>query len=379
MSDSLTGQWLNQASEDEAQIILDLDDDPPDSRGTGRVFFPDGSPGTICELTIPNQLDEIEIQTQLNWMPHDRPMVVDTEEIRKMYPKYSFSESAKIGIKRTENGLQIAWETDVDTTGVAELFRGNMEESSLLEAKQMTWPEFKEFALQNKHGSMLFRGQPKPYKLRTAFHRTHRKDLVRYAADDIPTAHKHLTARTNHLFDLDKPLERGAFWNLLQHHGYPTPLLDWTYSPFVAAFFSFRRRKPASESDRSIRILAFDKEKWSKTFRQLDAVNFARPHFSVLEALAVENPRAIPQQAVSMLTNIDDIEGYVLEKERESGEKFMHAIDLDGDLRPNVMAELSLMGITAGSLFPGLDGACEELMGRFFHHQVPAQPSSPVM
>src|SRR5207253_5065146 len=28
--------------------------------------------------------------------------------------------------------------------------------------------------------------------------------------------------------------------------------------------------------------------------------------------------------------------------------------------------ELSLMGITAGSLFPGIDGACEQLRDRFF-------------
>jgi hypothetical protein len=34
--------------------------------------------------------------------------------------------------------------------------------------------------------------------------------------------------------------------------------------------------------------------------------------------------------------------------------------------RPLVMRELSVMGITAGSLFPGLDGACEELRERFF-------------
>ena len=30
------------------------------------------------------------------------------------------------------------------------------------------------------------------------------------------------------------------------------------------------------------------------------------------------------------------------------------------------MEELSFMGITAGSMFPGLDGACEELREKMF-------------
>jgi hypothetical protein len=31
-----------------------------------------------------------------------------------------------------------------------------------------------------------------------------------------------------------------------------------------------------------------------------------------------------------------------------------------------MMRELSTMGVTAGSLFPGPDGACDELKERFF-------------
>jgi hypothetical protein len=62
---------------------------------------------------------------------------------------------------------------------------------------------------------------------------------------------------------------------------------------------------------------------------------------------------------------VDDIETYIRSQESED-RQFMKIIDLPVRERPTIMRELSVMGITAGSLFPGLDGACEELRERFF-------------
>jgi len=73
----------------------------------------------------------------------------------------------------------------------------------------------------------------------------------------------------------------------------------------------------------------------------------------------------IPQQAVSIVTSIDDIESYIRLRETETT-KYLQAIDLPVSERKLVSRELSYMGITAGSLFPGLDGACKELAEQNF-------------
>jgi hypothetical protein len=157
----------------------------------------------------------------------------------------------------------------------------------------------------------------------------------------------------------------------VQHHGYPTPLLDWTYSPYVAAFFAYRgisdEKAMQSMPDAKVRIFAFNQELWKSDFNQLAQLLPAGPHLSVSEFLALENERMIPQQAASTITNIDDIESYIVSKESPD-KQYLFAIDLPIKDRKKVIQELEYMGITAGSLFPGLDGACEELRERNFRN-----------
>jgi hypothetical protein len=95
-------------------------------------------------------------------------------------------------------------------------------------------------------------------------------------------------------------------------------------------------------------------------------VTFCPPHFSLLEPLAIENDRAIPQQSLSSVTNVDDIESYIRVRESERGVRFLRVFDLPRRERTRVLSDLRMMGITAGSMFPGLDGICEELRARLF-------------
>jgi hypothetical protein len=232
------------------------------------------------------------------------------------------------------------------------------------------WKSFKEYINDIGHQCYIFRGQSEKKRLRTSFHRTGRSDLRRYYHEDIKTLHRQLSQRTSHYFNLSNHEERGAFFNLAQHHDFPTPLLDWTFSPYVAAFFAYRRLKKSdvinAKPEEKVRIFILNKEKWKENVKEIPTFEFARPYFSIYEFPSINNERLVPQQSVSSLTSVDDIETYIREKEIITKHTYLQVIDLPSNERQKVMKELSVMGVNAGSLFPGIEGTCEALRERFF-------------
>ena len=115
-----------------------------------------------------------------------------------------------------------------------------------------------------------------------------------------------------------------------------------------------------------VRIFIFDRKSWAADFPQFTLLSPHGLHFSLIQFLAVENPRLVPQQSISTITNLDDIETYLRRAEQLSGKKYLRIADLPVRERPEVMRDLSVMGITAGSMLPGFDGDCEELRERMF-------------
>jgi hypothetical protein len=149
---------------------------------------------------------------------------------------------------------------------------------------------------------------------------------------------------------------------------YPTPLLDWTYSPYIATFFAFRKiKKNDQKPNEFARIFTFDVKNWNVDQPKIHMISPARPRFTFLSPLSLNNPRIVPQQAFSSVTNVDDVEKFIEWQETRTGKSYLTVIDLPASERSQIMQELAMMGITAGSLFPGLDGACEQLKERFFN------------
>ncbi len=80
-----------------------------------------------------------------------------------------------------------------------------------------------------------------------------------------------------------------------------------------------------------------------------------------MEFISIANPRQVPQQAVTTASNIVDIETYITNIESTNNTTFLTAIDIPASERDTAMADLRFMGITAGSMFPGIEGVCEEM------------------
>lgn len=90
------------------------------------------------------------------------------------------------------------------------------------------------------------------------------------------------------------------------------------------------------------------------------------PSFSTHIFSACNNNRALPQQSIVTFSNLSNIEFFIETMEKKDGEMFLYKSDILTTERNDVIKDLQFMGITASSLFPGLDGACMALKEKYF-------------
>lgn len=141
-------------------------------------------------------------------------------------------------------------------------------------------------------------------------------------------------------------------WELLaRHHGVPTTVLDWTQSPWFAAFFAIADPVSLSATDVAVWFLDRDifVEHGIEDIEIIDDVQFFG-----------ENIRAIEQESLFMQVRgrNQTIEEYVA-----AG---LNRFTIPSSNRSVILAELDDMGINRRSLFRDLDGAASTATLRTF-------------
>jgi FRG domain len=154
-------------------------------------------------------------------------------------------------------------------------------------------------------------------------------------------------------------------WALGRHHGLVTPLLDWSESPYVAAFFAFFDRLAATHSGFKygpgfcgpILITPEPVAVWEIYY---DDTVIRKQEFEVYVARDASAIRQKAQAGVLtylMHPSILSVEDYLLSLKLGH---FLRRYEISGSAAAAAMGSLRQMNITYSTLFPDLDGAAVE-------------------
>jgi FRG domain len=165
--------------------------------------------------------------------------------------------------------------------------------------------------------------------------------------------------RKAHLFLTHIPEQSDTFqWlALMQHHGAPTRLLDFTWSPYVAAFFALER------TAKQAAVWAVNPKRLVNVTESLNEF-LENPLAGILGIGEpfVMNTRLIAQSGTFIVTKqvgspIEDIASAY-----DDPEDTLVKFELPAQLvRPSGMRALFMMNITSATLFPDLDGLARSL------------------
>lgn len=232
-----------------------------------------------------------------------------------------------------------------------------------------TWSQFKNWAtaVREEQRCSAFRGHgSNKFQLRTSLNRAGKNRLERYCSNELINFASLAEGALETRLDLNNQADYSTILGLAQHHGMPTPLLDWTRSPYIAAFFAFSdalENMGYRDGLTHVRVYAISEDFISTASPAAISVPFFAPYMNFLSISPRLNPRLSAQQGLFLITNVGNIEAFMGHIEAIEGRKILKAVDIPIGLLGTALEDLSYMGLTPATMFPGLDG-----IGKMMRH-----------
>ncbi len=229
------------------------------------------------------------------------------------------------------------------------------------EVELFSWKYFHDFVYQKmlNHKSYVWRGQRcDNWKLQSTLDRA----LSGRSALKLRVKHleefKYSVRGRRGVNPQNSPAEND-WWALGQHYGLATPLLDWTTSPFTAAYFAFGQKKAPQTSRRAVWALGtFSTLRKSEELRVGHTGPDRPPIVELVRPMSDENSRLVSQGG--LFTRAPD--GVALDdwvRSNFAGIKtiILLKVTVPNEDRDICLRSLNRMNINHLSLFPDLYGA----------------------
>lgn len=233
----------------------------------------------------------------------------------------------------------------------------------------------------------LFRGQSYPWPLKPSIERIVDPARVRLSRIERQLIRDFQSHAHHYIANLPGEQEELEWLALMQDYGAPTRLLDWSRSPYVAAFFALEERPQPGKNPViwAINRVHLLKEAWRTMNDGNPSPPMMPPGFEKTPGKRrhpFQSPLVRPWQPSKMNQRLTIQQGcflysdprsksfprsfeeslrYVLAKTPDKQSRALHKLEIDPKGRLELLSELDRMNINSTSLFPGLDGFARSL------------------
>lgn len=244
-----------------------------------------------------------------------------------------------------------------------------------------SWDEYDKAVSRKHYRKWIYRGQIEAsWNLESSLHRAFEE------AQTIHKAYSKTEKRINrmehervmidrfmcnahiYLSSLPKEGDPLSWLSLMQHHGAPTRLLDFTFSPYIALFFALE----AGEGHAAVYCVNhhaikndeddyFGKNRLEIYSRILEGEKTSDAPYLFAFEPTFSNHRLLSQQGLFVATNTLKHSHEEIVKDYQLGSSDIIKYIIPKNLRYSGLKKLNQMNINAANIYPGLDGFCKTM------------------